>query len=173
MDTKFEAGINIEPYSLKNKTDFERIWTSWLVNAIGIKPQQEDLNDVRNPMDCYIARGGMVFYANKNNECYGVVGVKKISLNNYEFGKLVVVDKARGNGLGKRLVQTCIDYVVKNNGSNLYLQTNHILEQAIKMYSNMGFVHTSPPEEMNVLSRTDTIMKKPINEVVVWPDFKK
>jgi ribosomal protein S18 acetylase RimI-like enzyme len=151
--------MTIDKYSDKNKGNFEKIWVDWLSNSMGIQPQQVDIVEVRNPVDNYIKTGGMAFYANKNNECIGVVAVKKLNATDYEFCKLVVSEKARGLGLGKQLVQKCIDFVKELDGTNLYLQSFHKLEIAVKMYKAMGFIEAPAPNGMLVVARTEIIMK--------------
>jgi ribosomal protein S18 acetylase RimI-like enzyme len=151
--------LTIDKYSDKNKGDFEHIWVDWLSNSMGIQPQQVDIEEVRNPFDTYIKLGGMAFYANKDNECIGVVAVKKLNATDYEFCKLVVSEKARGLGLGKQLVQKCIDYVKEIKGENLYLQSFHKLEVAVNMYKKIGFIDAPAPTGMLVVKRTEIIMK--------------
>jgi len=152
--------ITIDKYTKKNKGDFENLWVNWLTNSIGIRPQKEDLEEVQNPEKNYIADGGMAFYANANSECVGVVSVKKLNESEYEFCKLVVDERARGQGLGTKLVQKCIDFVQEENGSALYLQSFHKLDIAVKMYHKMGFVDCEAPKGMLVVERTEIIMKK-------------
>lgn len=152
--------MTIDNYSENNKSDFERIWVDWLLNTMGIEPQQEDLEDVQNPIKNYIKQGGMVFYANKGKSCLGVVAVKRLNELEYEFCKLVVTKEARGMGLGKMLVQKCLDYVIAVGGTALYLQSFHKLEIAVKMYQKMGFLDCPAPKGMLVVNRTEIIMKK-------------
>ena len=154
--------MTIDKYSEKNKGDFEKIWINWLTNSMGIQPQEKDIEEVQNPVSNYIQDGGMSFYANNNRECIGVVAVKKLNSTDYEFCKLVVDKKARRLGLGKKLVQECIDYVKEVNGKNLYLQSFYKLEIAVKMYKEMGFIDTPAPKGMLLVSRTEIIMKKGI-----------
>ena len=154
--------ITIDKYSKKNKGDFEKLWVTWLTNSMGIAPQKEDLDEVRNPVEKYIKDGGMAFYANMSEQCVGVVSVKKLNETEYEFCKLVVDEKARGHGLGKKLVQRCIDFVEDVNGTALYLQSFHKLNIAVNMYKKMGFIDCAAPKGMLVVERTEIIMKKEI-----------
>ena len=151
--------IIIEEYSEKNKGDFEKIWVDWLSNSMGIIPQQIDIDEVKNPLDNYVNKGGMVFYANNNNKCIGVVAVKKLNDKDYEFCKLVVRSEARGLGLGKKLVQKSLEFAKAFGGENIFLQSFHKLEIAVKMYKEMGFIEAPAPEGMNVVKRTEIIMK--------------
>ncbi len=152
--------ITIDTYADKNAGDFERIWISWITQAMGLKPQKQDLQEVRNPFESYVTNGGMAFYVNTHERCVGVVAVKKLNETAYEFCKLVVDEKARGLGLGKKLVQRCIDFVNEVNGQALYLQSFHKLDIALKMYKKMGFTNAEAPKEMLVVERTEVIMKK-------------
>lgn len=156
--------MTIDSYSEKYAGEFEKIWVGWLKNSMNLEPQEKDLEEVRNPLESYIKNGGMVFYAaNDNEDCIGVVAVKKLNPTDYEFCKLVVDEKARGLGLGKKLVQKCIDFVEAEGGKNLFLQSFYKLEIALKMYRSMGFVESEAPDGMFVVERTEIIMKKPIN----------
>ncbi len=151
--------MSIEPYSEKFEGFFEKIWINWLRNIMGIEPQTSDIEEVSNPIKSYIENGGMAFYALNNDECVGVVAVKKLNATDYEFCKLVVDENARGLGLGKKLVQKCIDYVTSQKGEYLYLQSFYKLEIALKMYESMGFTKSEEPQGMNVVKRTEIIMR--------------
>ncbi|WNJ17870.1 GNAT family N-acetyltransferase [Pontibacter sp. G13] len=154
--------LTIDRYSEKNQGDFERLWVPWLKDSMGIVPQKEDVEEVRNPEEKYIRGGGMAFYANMEAECVGVVAVKKLNESEYEFCKLVVHEKARGRGLGKKLVQRCIDFVKEVDGTALYLQSFHQLAVAVNMYQKMGFEDCDAPKGMLVVARTEIIMKMDI-----------
>ena len=154
--------ISIDTYSEKNKGDFEKLWVYWLTNSMGLSPQPVDLDEVRNPVEKYIIGGGMAFYANMNGQCVGVVSVKRLNETEYEFCKLVVDEKARGRGLGKKLVQRCLDFVEEVNGTALYLQSFHKLDIAVNMYTKMGFIDCEAPKGMLVVDRTEIIMRKEI-----------
>ena len=154
--------MSIEEYNKKHKGEFERLWVGWLRKAMGLDPQKEDLIEVQNPKDSYIRDGGMAFYAKNDNEYIGVVAVKKLNETDYEFCKLVVDEKSRGLGLGKKLVKKCIDFVRQEGGENLYLQSFFKLKIALKMYKSMGFSESTSPKGMLVVDRTEIIMKMEI-----------
>ena len=155
--------MTIEHYHKKHDGYFEQIWIDWLKNTMKIEPQAEDIKEVQNPLNSYILNGGAAFYATDGEHCIGVVAVKKLNETDYEFCKLVVSEKARGQGLGKKLVQECIDFVAAQKGNYLYLQSFYKLEIALKMYESMGFIKSEAPVGMNVVKRTEIIMRKNIN----------
>ncbi len=155
-----EREIAIEEYSDEFQGEFERIWVNWLENDMGIKAQLEDLEEVSDPGKNYISKGGMAFYAMEGGECLGVVAVKRLNDWDFEFAKLAVKKEAQGSGLGKRLVQSCIDFCKQVGGDYLYLQSFNRLQKALKLYEKLGFENSDPPEGMLVVDRTEIIMRK-------------
>ncbi|WP_036382056.1 GNAT family N-acetyltransferase [Muricauda sp. MAR_2010_75] len=152
--------MTIDSYTEQNKGDFEKIWVDWLTNTMGVRPQEEDLLEVQNPVEHYIKTGGMAYYANRDGHCMGIVAVKKLNKTDYEFCKLVVAKQAQGMGIGKKLVRKCIGFAREQGGQHLYLQTFNKLEIALKMYRSMGFTNAPAPKGMFVVKRTEIIMKK-------------
>lgn len=150
----------IEEYSAKHQGFFEKIWVNWLRNSMGIEPQPKDIEEVQHPFESYLQPGGMAFYAMQDDHCLGVVAVKKLNATDFEFCKLVVDEDTHGLGLGRKLVEKCIDFVQEQGGKNLYLQSFYKLEIALKMYKSMEFIESEAPEGMFVVQRTEIIMKK-------------
>lgn len=53
--------------------------------------------------------------------------------------------QARGIGLGKLLIQKCIDFAKCEGYKNIYLETMPELKQALKIYEKSGFGYISRP----------------------------
>lgn len=138
---------------------FADIWIPWL-KGMGREPEPEDLAIMADPLEAYAKSGGAVFLAHLDGVCVGAVAVKALDGGNYEFCKLVVTENARGHGLGKTLVQACLDFVHSAGGKALYLQSFKALDVALELYAKMGFAHCPAPANMLVLDRTEVIMAK-------------
>lgn len=156
------VAFQISPYTPELRTKFAEIWVPWLKSLTGKDPEPEDLLAVGDPESFYVSKGGAVFFALIDGNPLGVVAVKNLSDGVYEFCKLVVLEQARGLGVGKNLVQACIDFSTSQGARVLMLQSFKRLEIALGMYERMGFVVMTPPPQMNVLARTELVMGMPL-----------
>ena len=150
--------FTIVPYTDQLRPQFAWLWVPWLRNMTGKDPEPEDLLAVRDPAAFYIAKGGAIFFAIADDAPIAVVAVKNLSGGVYEFCKLVVLEGARGTGVGRAMVQACIDFTRNQGGSILMLQSFKRLAVALEMYARMGFVPMAPPAQMLVLARTEVVM---------------
>jgi GNAT superfamily N-acetyltransferase len=140
------------------RSRFAEIWVPWLRSMTGKEPEPEDLLAVGDPESFYIRGGGTVLFALRDGDPLGVVAVRNLGGGIYEFGKLVVLERARGLGVGRRLVEECIRFARNAGGRLLMLQSFRRLEVALRMYERMGFIPMAPPPQMLVLSRTEIVM---------------
>jgi GNAT superfamily N-acetyltransferase len=150
--------FEVVAYAPRFRHTFAELWVPWLEAMTGKAPEPEDLLAVGDPEAFYIARGGAVFFATRGGAPIGVVAVKNLSCGVYEFCKLVVLDAARGLGVGRRLVEECIAFARQEDGRLLTLQSLKRLEIALGLYQQMGFKPIVPPAEMLVLARTEVVM---------------
>ena len=148
----------IVPLGPEHDGVFETLWVPWLERMTGRPPEPEDLRAVSDPRAFYIKTGGAVFFAMHEGQPVGVVAVKRLSEDVYEFCKLVVLDSSRGQGIGRALVEDCISFARLQGGRLLMLQSFERLEVALSLYRRMGFVSMDPPDGMLVLARTEVVM---------------
>jgi GNAT superfamily N-acetyltransferase len=78
----------------------------------------------------------------------------------YEVAKMTVAEGLRGSGLGKRLMQACIDEGRRLGARRLYLETNSGLAPALALYRAMGFRDLAPAE--TAYARADVFMERPL-----------
>lgn len=62
-----------------------------------------------------------------------------------ELVKLYLLPEARGLGLGKQLIEQCLQSARSYGYSHVYLETLPELEQAIPLYEKMGFNYLPTP----------------------------
>lgn len=84
-----------------------------------------------------------VYYvAEWKNEMVGGGGIfptEGLPVDTCELVKMYLSAQVRGIGLGKKLVEKCIDFAKEAGYKNIYLETMPELKQALKMYERFGF----------------------------------
>ena len=55
------------------------------------------------------------------------------------------LDEVRGKGLGKQVIEKCIDFAEKSGYKKIYLETMPYMEAARKLYRRLGFVSLERP----------------------------
>lgn len=82
------------------------------------------------------------YVAELNNEIVGGGGIfttEGLPTETCELVKMYIYPHVRGIGLGKALIQKCIDYAKETGYKNIYLETMPELKQALKTYEKFGF----------------------------------
>jgi len=156
------VSLVIERLGTGQKGAFASIWIPWLTETMGLTPEPEDLIVMADPAAYYGKSGGAAFVGRLDGQVVGAVAVKGLSASGGEFCKLVVTEAARGHGAGRSLVEACLAYCAEQGMPALWLQSFRKLDIALGLYERMGFEHAPPPPEMNVLGRTEVIMRKAV-----------
>lgn len=151
--------VDILDYRPSLKPYFYSLAAPWLLSVLGGKLEKEDEFTLKQPDKAYIEAGGFVFFARYQSEIVGCVALKRLSEDKFEFCKLFVSPELRKLGLATRLLERCISRCRENGASELWLQTTNAMEEAHKLYYRFGFKEARPPKEMQVLKRTEKIMR--------------
>jgi len=84
------------------------------------------------------------FVAELNGEVLGGGGIfptQGLPTDTVELVKLYLLPAARGRGVGKALIQQCLEAARANGYAHLYLETTEELTQAIPLYEKLGFTY--------------------------------
>jgi GNAT superfamily N-acetyltransferase len=148
--------INIIPFSIDLKDHIKSLNLEWLHKYFKVEPKDERV--LSDPQGEIINKGGMIFYAEYQNQIVGTVSLLKIDDKSYELTKMAVSENFQGKGIGKKLMEHCIAFANENHFSNLILYSNRILKPAIQLYMNFGFIEI--PVEVGTYERADIKMIK-------------
>lgn len=92
--------------------------------------------------------GSVYFVAETGNEIIGGAGIfptEGLPNDTCELVKMYLLPHARGKGLGKKLIEKCIDFARENGYKNVYLETMPELKQALQVYQKLGFEYLPGP----------------------------
>jgi putative acetyltransferase len=149
--------MEIVEFSPDHAQAFKALNEAWISKYFAIEAKDREVLD--DPHGAIIAKGGRIFMAFKDAEPVGCVALIAMPDGGYEVAKMTVVETLRGSGLGKVLMQRCIDAGAEAGAPRLYLETNSGLSPAHALYRAMGIRDVAPPAR-NDYVRGDVWMER-------------
>jgi ribosomal protein S18 acetylase RimI-like enzyme len=120
---------------------FKALNEAWITRYFKLEPQ--DIEVLDDPWGTIIAPGGAVMFVGEsraeNAKIVGCVALKAMDDGGFEVAKMAVVEGYKGQGLGRMLMQACVDRALVEGGTRLYLETNSALAPALSLYRSFGF----------------------------------
>ena len=120
---------------------FKALNEAWITKHFKLEPQ--DVAVLDDPWGEIIAPGGAVMFVGPDRadaaSIVGCVAMKAMDDGGFEVAKMAVADGHKGKGLGRLLMQACIDRALVEGGERLYLETNSALAPALSLYRSFGF----------------------------------
>lgn len=92
--------------------------------------------------------GSVYYVAEMDGELMGGGGIyptEGLPADTCELVKMYLLPKARGTGLGKRLIEKSIAKAAELGYKKIYLETMPELKQALKVYARFGFQYLEGP----------------------------
>ena len=118
---------------------------AWIRRWFSIEPKDRLLLD--EPEKTVIGRGGRIFIAeHSDGTAVGCVALLPMPDGGYELLKMAVAEAARGAGLGRRLIEACVEAARAAGGWRLYLETSSRLGPALQLYRSVGFGELDPAD---------------------------
>lgn len=130
--------IEIISYNSKYKHHFYDLNIEWLKTFFYVEPYDEEV--LSKPEVYIIDKGGHIFFAMKNDAVVGTVALMPTNDNDfYELTKMAVLPKERGQKIGQKLLDYCVNFAKTKQLKGLLLYSNTALENAIYLYRKYGF----------------------------------
>ncbi len=97
--------------------------------------------DVLQVEACYLATGGEFWVIEHQNQIVGTAAYYPIERGPkaVEIRKMYLLPTARGQGLGKYLLQQLEVVIAKRSFQEIWIETASILVEAVKLYENNGY----------------------------------
>jgi ribosomal protein S18 acetylase RimI-like enzyme len=148
--------VVIIPFSTEHKEAIKILNLEWLQKYFKVEPKDE--KTLSDPQGEIIDKGGMIFYAQYNNQIIGTVSLIKVDNTTFELSKMAVSDKNQGLGIGKKLMEHCLNEAKQNGIHKLILYSNRKLKPALALYESFDFQEI--PVEEGVYERADIKMER-------------
>ncbi|NRB84205.1 MAG: GNAT family N-acetyltransferase [Winogradskyella sp.] len=130
--------IKIIPYDIEYTKAFYTLNIEWLKSFFYVEPFDEEV--LSQPEKYIIDKGGYIFFVLKNTKIVGTVALMPTHEHGIlELTKMAVLPEMRGQKIGQRLLQHCIDFGKQKKLDALLLYSNTKLENAIHLYRKYGF----------------------------------
>lgn len=104
--------------------------------------------DTDHMFEAYQGEREIYFVAIANGELIGGSGIKQLAGEDQyicELQKLYLNSSARGLGIGKQLVEKCIEFARNTGYKKCYLETFPNMQAAISLYKKLGFYNLDAP----------------------------
>ena len=147
--------MQIVAFEPRHALAWKLLGEAWIVTTFAMEPKDRELLD--DPQGKILDKGGHILMAERDGEALGCVALLPLADGGYEVAKMTVGAAARGTGLGRLLMQACIDQARALGAPRLYLETNSSLAPALALYRSAGFQDLPPQASPYV--RADLFME--------------
>lgn len=92
--------------------------------------------------------GSIYFVLLKENKVIGGAGIyptEGLPGDTCELVKMYLLPEARGKGLGRTLIEKCLDFAKQSGYKKVYLESMPELKKALKVYEKLGFHYLDKP----------------------------
>ena len=149
--------VEIVEFEPAHADAFRQLNEAWISRHFTLEPKDREV--LGDPLGKIVAPGGRIFMAVKDGAPVGCVALMRMDDGGCEVGKMTVAESLRGSGLGRLLMQRCIEAGAEMGATRLYLETNSTLAPALGLYRAMGFRDLAPVA--TPYARADVFMDRP------------
>ncbi len=142
LDRNKAAEIEILDYQPQYREYFGSINREWLEAHFEVEPHDAAVLD--DPKGTILKMGGEIVFARVRGQIVGTAALLQGLNGHYEIAKMGVTESARGQGIGRKLVQHLIDRARQRGAKEVVLATSPILKPAIALYHSLGFREYEP-----------------------------
>jgi len=156
--TEMSLGRTVRPFQRGDEIAFRELNEAWISKYFRL--EDKDRATLGDPEKYILKNGGEIFMALVDGEPVGCCALLRMSDNTMEVAKMAVDERYQGQGIGRTVLAAVIDWARQRKLHRLYLETNHTLTPALRLYASMGF--TPVPEDRvmkSVYRRADVFLE--------------
>ena len=136
------AQVKIREFQPGDESSFRMLNEEWITRYFRIEAKEKQI--LADPKGTILDAGGKIFFATAGDQCVGCCALRRMSYGEYEVAKMAVTSAFQGMGVGRKLLVAVVEAGRSLGARRLYLETNHILTPAIRLYESVGFKHIPP-----------------------------
>jgi putative acetyltransferase len=129
--------VTIREFKPGDEVAFRKLNEEWITRYFRLEVKDEQA--LADPQSSILASGGRIFFANIEDHCVGCCCLLSSGADEFEVAKMAVTSSCQGSGIGRKLLHAAIEAARAAGARRLYLETNHILAPAIRLYESVGF----------------------------------
>ena len=153
--------VNIINFKNEYEKHFYDLNIEWLNNFFEV--EEYDHKILSNAKKYIIDKGGKIFFAILEDKIIATVALMPTENELiYELTKMAVKPKYRNKGIGKKLLNKCVEFSNYNGYESIILYSNKKLSNAIHLYKLFGFEEIKM-EIKSPYSRANIKMTKKLN----------
>ncbi|MAI92152.1 MAG: GNAT family N-acetyltransferase [Flavobacteriaceae bacterium] len=153
--------VNIINFKNEYEKHFYDLNIEWLNNFFEV--EEYDHKILSNAKKYIIDKGGKIFFAILEDKIIATVALMPTENELiYELTKMAVKPKYRNKGIGKKLLNKCVEFSNYNGYESIILYSNKKLRNAIHLYKLFGFEEIKM-EIKSPYSRANIKMIKKLN----------
>ena len=126
------------PSRIMSGSAFEKLNRAWIEQYFWMEPIDFDV--LQYPVKHIIETGGHILMAQLGDQIIGTVALKFVEPGVYEFTKMAVDEKFRGQKAGLQLSFGAIQKARELKAHKIILYSNTVLSTAIQLYKRLGFI---------------------------------
>ena len=92
--------------------------------------------------------GSIYYVAEQDGTIIGGAGIypsNGLPQGTCELVKMYLTPQSRGKGLGKQMIEKCLDFAADAGYQQVYIETMPELRKAVSVYEKLGFIHLNGP----------------------------
>jgi putative acetyltransferase len=129
--------MDIVAFRPEHAEAFRTLNETWITKYFTLEPKDREV--LGDPQGQILGKGGRIFMALEGGAAVGCVAMLALPDGGFEVAKMTVAEGLRGSGLGRALMERCIEEAEAAGAPRLYLETNSVLAPALSLYRSMGF----------------------------------
>lgn len=131
--------LTVRAYRPGDQPDFKRLNLAWIEQLFS--PEVSDLRQLHTPQAEILDKGGRILIAEIESAVVGCVALVPAhgDAGRVELIKMAVDEAQRGHGIGRALMEACVETAREMGAREIWLESNARLDAALALYRRTGF----------------------------------